>query len=77
MATINDFNHIKEVIEALDELKPSRFGYVPSVLTATGAAEINALTGVYIPEDTSPLNSISALKPFLPPRLLKPCTRNL
>lgn len=58
MATINEFNHIKDVIEALDELKPSRFGYVPSVLTATGAAEISSLTGVYTPEDTSQINSI-------------------
>ena len=58
MATIEDFNHIKDVLEALDTLRPSRFGYTPAVLSATGESEISALTGVYITDDTTKINSI-------------------
>ena len=53
-----DFNHIKDVLTALDTNKPSRFGYTEAAVTVTGAAEINALEGVYIPDDSTQINSI-------------------
>ena len=53
-----DFNHIKDVLTALDTNKPSRFGYTEAAVTVTGAAEINALEGVYIPDDSAQINSI-------------------
>ena len=58
MSALDDFNHIKDVLEALDVLKPARFGYTETVITAAPEAEVAALTGVYITEDSSQINSI-------------------
>lgn len=58
MAAIDDFNQIKDVLEALDTLKPARFGYTQGVLDATGAAEITSLDGIYVIDDASQINSI-------------------
>lgn len=55
---ISDFNHIKDMLEALDLERPSRFAYTQDALDATGAAEIAALTGVYEVENSSEINSI-------------------
>lgn len=60
MANIDDFNHIKDVLDALDLNRPSRFAYTQSVLDVTGTAEIDALEGVYVIDDSSQINSIPA-----------------
>jgi len=58
MSDINDFNQIKNVINALDNERPARLGYTQAAIDATGAAEVDALTGVFIDEDSSQINSI-------------------
>jgi hypothetical protein len=58
MPDINDFNQIKNVINALDNERPARLGYTQAAIDATGAAEVDALTGVFIDEDSSQINSI-------------------
>lgn len=55
---IEDFNQIKDVVNALDTQRPARFGYKQAAISATGPEEISALTGVYLPDDSSPVNSI-------------------
>jgi hypothetical protein len=57
---LSDFNHIKDVIAALDIQRPSRFGFTEAAVNATGQAEIDALTGEYIIDDGSQINSIPA-----------------
>jgi hypothetical protein len=58
MPDINDFNQIKNVINALDNERPARLGYTQAAIDATGTAEVDALTGVFIDEDSSQINSI-------------------
>jgi len=58
MPNINDLNQIKDVLEALDNERPARLGYTQAAIEATGAAEVDALTGVFIDEDSSQINSI-------------------
>lgn len=55
---LSDFNHIKDVIAALDIQRPSRFGFTEAAVNATGQAEIDALSGEYIIDDSSQINSI-------------------
>lgn len=60
MGNLNDLNQIKSVLSKLDELRPANFGYTEAAVEATGAAEVTALTGVYIDDDSSEINSIPA-----------------
>lgn len=53
-----DFNHIKDVLDELDNQRPARFGYTEAAVNATGAAEIAALEGLFIVEDSTQINSI-------------------
>ncbi|MBP8993796.1 MAG: hypothetical protein KBG30_08300 [Bacteroidales bacterium] len=55
---IEDFNHIKNVLNKLDSKRPSRFGYTESAVNAVGNAEIEAIEGHFIPGDTTQINSI-------------------
>ena len=55
---IEDFNHIKNVLNKLDSKRPSRFGYTESAVNAIGNAEIEAIEGHFIPGDTTQINSI-------------------
>jgi len=58
MAGIDDFNQIKNVLTALDLIRPARFGYSQEAIDAAGVEEISALTGVYLPDDPTQINSI-------------------
>lgn len=55
---LQDFNHIKSIITTLNIKRPARFAYTQSALDATGTEEVNALTGVYVVDDSSQINSI-------------------
>lgn len=55
---IEQFNHIKDVLDELDNQRPARFGYTEAAVNATGAAEIAALEGLFIIEDPTQINSI-------------------
>ena len=55
---IEQFNHIKDVLDELDSQRPARFGYTDAAVNATGAAEITALEGLFIIEDPTQINSI-------------------
>lgn len=55
---IEQFNHIKDVLDELDNQRPARFGYTEAAVNATGEAEIAALEGLFIVEDSTQINSI-------------------